>query len=553
MQVLCGKCGKSIDVGEATAGALVACPHCQAKVKVPQLDPGDSLAGLQQDEIGFAELSRRKLSGKIEIGCDHCRRVFIVGTEFAGQRAKCPGCGGIVQVPMFDESAGAETGETGETDAPDEVQGKSVFASELELVGADVQQADDAAEQAPVQPYLPSEPAGDAPLTVDAPPPAAEVLSAVSAPGAARRPRKQSTTFAKLAKYNIVAAIVFGAVGMVVTYVIMTKRAETNKPQANRTLVQEHSPVPSDGPPPERPPETIRPTSPSATSVRARVVDVSVDVFLGDGYLAAAPTVEYWKFRMEITADNGDLILDRGNRQATLSAGDIDGRLVAIRHPRSGLVPDMVTVVIPAAIQRTVTFVFEMPAGSSRDVMSARLKIIDVGTYLPDIPGSGRESPASIGGAYVEVPPRNLKPLLRDPVMAAIQGKPRQQIVIAGDDAGQLTVSLPTASVTGSGVLEGDGTYRLELTDGLHTLDCRLRVIDRDRLLLYLADEPFHQMTFARGAAARELPPPPAGLAQIADTPGFELPDGSEVRPRPIPPPRVQLPGEGGESSIFDP
>lgn len=548
MQVLCGKCGKSIDVGDAAAGTSVVCPHCQTAAKVPQLDPGDSLAGLQQDEIGFAELSRRKLSGKIEIGCDHCRRVFIVGMEFAGQRAKCPACGGIVQIPMFDEAAGAQTG------AADEVQGESVFADELELVDADVRQADDAAEQPPVQPYLPSEPAGDTPLTVDAPLPATAVLSGVSAPRTTRRPHKRSGTFAKVAKYNIVAAIVFGAAGMVVTYVIMTRRAETNKPQADRRSVQEQSAeLPSNGSPPGRPPETIGPASPSAPSARARVVDVSVDVFLGDGYLAAAPTAEYWKFRMEITADNADLILGRGDRQATLSAGDIDGRLVAIRHPRSGLLPDMATVVIPAATQRTVTFVFEMPAGSSRNVMSARLKIIDVGTYLPDIPGDGQESPASIGGAYVEVPPRNLKPLLRDPVMAAIQGKPRQQIVIAGNDAGQLTVSLPTASVTGSGVPEGDGTYRLALTDGLHTLDCRLRVIDRDRLLLYLADEPFHQMTFARGAAAQELPPPPAGLAQIADTPGFELPDGSEVRPRPIPPPPVQLPGQEGRSSIFDP
>ena len=107
--------------------------------------------------------------------------------------------------------------------------------------------------------------------------------------------------------------------------------------------------------------------------------------------------------------------------------------------------------------------------------------------------------PASnVAGTYHEAPPRNLQPMLRDPVMAAIQSAPGHQIVVKEGETA-LAVSIPAASVSGTARPGDSGMYQAVLRNGAAELKCAMRMTqDGKGLILYLADQPFHQITYAR-------------------------------------------------------
>lgn len=102
-------------------------------------------------------------------------------------------------------------------------------------------------------------------------------------------------------------------------------------------------------------------------------------------------------------------------------------------------------------------------------------------------------------GRYAETPPRHLKPLLRDPVMRAIQNQAQLEINVsaAGDDSTR-QVRLDPVRLAGKAVPVSENTYRLELNGPVGRLECHLRQVDRDTVVLYLAPSPYHQVTFAR-------------------------------------------------------
>jgi len=551
MQVLCGKCGRGVDVGDAATGEKVVCPHCRASLTVPRLDPGDTMAGADGEEMGFAELSRRELRGTVEIGCNQCRRVFVVSAEFAGQRAKCPACGHVVRVPVFDEATPGQP-----LMAEDDT---SVFSEDMDFTGVGKAVSPPAApappaDGPPVLPAPPDEPLP--PLGHEAPPPAADVLASVSAPQPVGGRRRQRTGGDRLMKYGAVAGmLLLGAVSAFLVHKIVDSLRPRPQREAYTGPAETAPTHPAAADQPQvQPADPLAPPTSAGEPVEVDVLDVTVDVFAGDGYMPAAVGKEYWKCLVAFQAGDSDIVLGRGDQQATLSAGDINGRLVAIRHDRSGMQATAAPVVIPAETRREVTFVFEMPAGSTASVSSARLKVADAGIHHLFVRKAAIPADYAVFGTFEEIPPRNLRPLLRDPIMAAIQAAPGQRIVITADGDGGLDVALPVASLSGTGQPDSPGAYRLTLTDGRDTLHCRLRVLADERLLLYLADEPFHQMTFGdvEGTTAAVVAPP-RGLAQIVDTPGFELPSGLDLQPRVTPAPVIDIPPrENGGSSIFD-
>ncbi len=536
MQVLCGKCGRGVDVGNAAAGTAAVCPHCGAQLVVPSMDPGDSLAGVSRDEVGFAELSKRELSGTIDVGCSKCRRVFIVSVEFAGRRAKCPACGTIVQVPILDGG--------GRQDAD-----SSIFSKEIQFADARP------AAAAPL-PSAPAPPVDEAlpPLVVDEPPPAAEVLSAVSGPRAAGRRRKQRVNSSQLVKFAvIVGMVIVGAAAIILVREVINMRRGGQPEAADEAWgeggLAESPPVGEPEAPPVQPVQQPERTS-NGSSVEAGVIGMQVDVFAGNGYAPARADMEYWKCDMMIAAGDSPVVLVTEIGWAVLTAGQNQGRLVAIRPLGNGLRIDAKTVIIPPGTRRDVTFVFEMPTGVAASVSDARLTITDVGAYYVPVSKVAIPAESAVFGTFVEMQPRNLKPVLADPIMAAIQRSPRQQISITktGEDGG-LAVSLPDANITGTGTPDGEGNYALELTDGRDSLSCRLRVLTGGRVMLYLADEPFHQMTFGKGGQAPTATAVEVGVIELVETGGQP-----NVPPPPTTPPIVQTPPEtDGDGSFFDP
>lgn len=522
MQVLCSKCGKGVDVGLASSGATVMCPHCQAALKVPRLEPGDTLAGIEREEVGFAELSRQKLSGRIEVGCNQCRRMFIVPAEFGGQRAKCPACGYIVQVPEFEAASGA-------TPQDGKVLPDSIFREEIEFSSPQSPDTGRGLTTGPVSP---------APLVVEEPLAAEDVLAAVSSPPPKSRRRNKDGAGGRLARYGAVLAVaMIGALSAIVLYEMVLRpftRRESHPTKAAPEVPAVAEPIPIE--PVAAEPVPSEPAIPTTNPAEVTSIRLHIGVFATAGYLTAGPKSEFWQFQVEIAAGDKNVVLADGLNQATLSAGGNDGRLVAVFHKNGGETAKQSPLIIPARNRKTVTFIFDMPVGSGKAGDNATLEIVDVGRYSVPTRETSDAADESIVGAYVELVPRNLQPLLRDPIMAAIQNTPRQQLIVTSRGEAEFDVSLPAVSISGTATPDGESLYRLTLTDGQDTLDCRLRAIGDGRLLLYLSDAPFHQIAFGRGQLPVEEPPD--------STPsGFQLPgedDGPTIRP------------PNGNGSIFD-
>jgi hypothetical protein len=108
---------------------------------------------------------------------------------------------------------------------------------------------------------------------------------------------------------------------------------------------------------------------------------------------------------------------------------------------------------------------------------------------------------AELAGTWAEISPRALKPLLKDPVCAAIQDTPPQdQRLIVSVVKNTFTVRMPIAGVGGvaTKIPEYDRLFDAELTGPGTTLKCKLRLAQGPRLVLYLQDEPFYQLVFGK-------------------------------------------------------
>ncbi|GAG49783.1 unnamed protein product [marine sediment metagenome] len=99
-------------------------------------------------------------------------------------------------------------------------------------------------------------------------------------------------------------------------------------------------------------------------------------------------------------------------------------------------------------------------------------------------------------GRYVESLPRNLSPLLRHPVMAALQSARQLSLEVRGKGR-SFALSFRQAGVAGTASPAGKGAYRVQLGHRGQSLECRLRVAGGGkRVVLYLEDGPFRQITF---------------------------------------------------------
>jgi len=288
-----------------------------------------------------------------------------------------------------------------------------------------------------------------------------------------------------------VAGIV--AVALVVLYLALREPAPP-----------ETKPTGAAGPPatpPAAPPAPAEPTPPVApapqTPPSAKLVAATSSVFARNGYLPAGPGLLFRKLTVAVQAGSKPLQFHSYGQDVVALVGEQQFESLGLAASGEGLGPPSIRgpIDLQGGESRELTFLLEMPAGAA----SGELAIRGVGQIpLPPMPAPPALPADALVGTYVELLPRNLQPLLRDPVMAAIEAVPSQTLTVQRDDEG-LHLAIPGAEVTGTATAIGAGTYRAKLSCDQHSLEAFLRLDEGGRtLILYLSVEPFHQMTYLR-------------------------------------------------------
>ncbi len=129
MQLLCGRCGQTVEVDDALGGATYTCPHCGHRINVPDFRAAEGgeaptapkLGGTDEGEsflpssakpsapeddggdAGFADVAKKSMARRVRVVCGKCGKGISVGVRFAGKRAKCPSCGTMILIPFPDD------------------------------------------------------------------------------------------------------------------------------------------------------------------------------------------------------------------------------------------------------------------------------------------------------------------------------------------------------------------------------------------------------------------------------------------------------------------
>ncbi len=404
----------------------------------PEASPGgDEPASASPDlDEGFAAQARQSLRKRMFIVCASCGLRIKVTRRLAGSVVRCESCSQSIRVPSMDDD------------------------DQVELVGAD-------ASLDPNQ--------------------AVHDLQKVVSPGEHLVHSSRANTWAGKAAFWLALAGLVAAVVLAGVWVwpaihddgATLESAESGQGQAAAVSVETSVDVPS-----------------------LKVLSAKWSVFAAGGYIPARPGRLYYKLPVEIWAGDKPITFDSNEAGARLTAGEDSfaslGVIDDLADARK-LSPPQLPKPGPASIKpgerKTVTFLFDLP----RNLRQARLRVGDFEpvaiTLLPP-PKPGQE----LVGRYVEQRPRNCRPLLDGPVMAAVQAQPNHTLDIRYENGepGAIAIAIPAAGVTGRGQLIGGDMYGLTLRASKKILLCQLRQIDSERVILYLSDQPMHQITYRR-------------------------------------------------------
>ena len=500
MQVLCGQCGKVSTVDDATSKAPVECPHCGRTIAVADAESQDSGKDNHESPAakreGFAVTARHVVPRKISLTCGKCGKNFFVSARKAGHRDVCPACHTAVRIPYPDDDTTLKL--------PDgRPIGPKAAESETENEPAWTEQDDLAVTPAPR-------------------PASGKRARGVSKGATVRDTASAGAARARRRKVNLLLAVALGLALTVAAAAVrlipllfqpeppasrgMSGPAETDRPPRQRPHLPARASIPERSPRPESKAERPEPRKPAAPRKKVdggpapglRVLGVETDVFAPGGRIPAAAGSWYVAVRMEVRAGGEPLELDTLFGQSVVLATS-SGRHFAqgpagIGDPLSGRAAESPET-LPPGKAKMLMFVFEVPGR----VKGGELTIRDVGRVsLPPVKPAPTPAPEAILGTFTEVPPRNLKPLLRDPVMAAIQGSPGQQILVRpGPNFFHVTIEPCGADGTARSI--GNGLYEASLKHDDQALQCTIRLARAGRtLILYLADKPFHQIVFQR-------------------------------------------------------
>jgi len=569
VQLLCGQCGNTLDFEDSKGGVTVDCWHCGRVLPAPLPNQEDFEAGLPDDflepekDTGYAMLVREAMTRKIHVACGSCGRGLTVSFALAGKRARCPACKDLIRIPFPEEGEDIEV-KPAEAPKPTELAREpgrfqpaialddgealanladAAAASEAEAVPfealaraaaeyeQDTYRGYGAAVEDEGRDRLDLLAAWTAPPTngVDALAQAELTEAASAAPQIARRQQLlQKRNRVSARGWLAVAAIVLVTVGAGLWLVPKLLPKGTGptvaKPGPGKGGTTPKPVTPKPKPKPKTPKPKPKPQPKPAT---CDVVAAWADPFAGEGYAPARPDRVYRKITALVQAGDKPVSLKTYGPDITLSVGG--EKYASLGSPASaGLLamhPAQQTVEMEPRASKRVTFLFDLPADPASfgagvlDVESiAKVGVPAAAVPAGDIPAEPTK--------FVEAPPRNLRPMLQHPVMAAIQGAINQTLVLSNGGA-VLKITLPEASVSGTATETSPGHYQAQLKQDNATLACRLRVLDQGkRVILYLADEPFHEITYVQ--------------------PGWREPSHEIVRPKkpPKPKPPATKPGK---------
>jgi DNA-directed RNA polymerase subunit RPC12/RpoP len=570
MRVLCGQCGQLNELEDDYAEATVTCARCGHVVPVPRMangqagEPGEAPADRpaeaagQTEEPGFAEQARQSPARKIPVTCPHCGKTVHVSARVAGRKGRCKECDHPLDIPYPDDLEEFELPALYKGDAEHEtgldlVPPPEAAEPAVERSQREVEPAIDLAPQPDLSPgpvehdlaeLAALHPAADLaaldrelsrvqPVRSEG---TGQLASAVqdfheekhaARPREAKGPRRLRWLLLLLAA----AAVVVLPLSVVVP---LLTRDDPNSDLAGRPPGGEPNTAPV------RPivtPATTQAATRSQPAPKPRtptceVLAAASAPFLADGYFPAPARSLYWRIAARISAGKEPISFQTFGNDVRLVFGN--ERFASLGEPagNSGIFPARSrrsTVSLQAHEARKVTFLFEVPVELFRGRFFIRgVTYEDIALPVPREP----LAVSGLAGTYKEAAPRNLKPMLRDPVMAAIQATPRQRLVVSPEAEG-IRVTLPAARVTGAGKQVAPGLFRMPLKHRQHSLDASVRFVEGGRrAILYLADRPFHQLTYvnAKARAPRPRPKPKPKPAPVAKVD----PRAKKPTPRPV-------------------
>ena len=574
---------------EPSDDRVVCCTHCGHEVgangsahdEQPAFDVG------AEDEA-FAVIMRSALTRKIHVNCGSCGRGLKVSLRMAGRKTSCPACGNRVRLPFAGQEAERRIEEliakrsprviASETEVPDQAPGDGdpavvrIEESELAELATFVETDstdDDVMLEIPEDEDLMHRSAdalegreilalNEAISAFTSPrgPSASEELPALQE-AVQKHPRhvKESMSGQRKAMLLTVAAAVWIAVGIWVVArffrgggtgpdednAMALLDSGNNTPNGNNNTTK----------PPENPTPKTKPVIPKPVKLRAmcRAVTSSTDSFAGSGFFPAGPGQVFCRVCVQVRAGDDKLEFDNYGKAAVLRIG-LES-YPSLGEPVRSILPVLPRrkhMSIPARGSRTITMLFELPqkaVGTTETTGIVSLGKIDpasvtLGSTAHVLPAKAVTSSSS---PYVETAPRNTKPLLSDPVMSVIQNTMPQRLSVRPGPNGSVKVTLGSGEVTGTARRDTRGLYVTELTHNGSTLQCLLRFAHGGKeAILYLSEEPFHQLTFARPGWSRNVPVVPQDHRRVQPKPKTTSPTVPPVKKpkitRPPDPPR---------------
>ena len=482
MQVVCGHCGKAVRVDPTQLGPRAMCPHCNHPLPEPVRDDDAPEASLANQD-GYAAVALSSRHGRILFACRHCGKRLAAPVSMADQMSACLGCGKQVRVPHLDVDQTLEVQPAG---------------------GLDVSASSEAEDEEAV------------PLTSDDD-------GFVTVPSVI--PDIQAVPHTRhfgLVDFIICAAILatLGFIGAMSIDWSGDGDGLAQEPFDQAPLDQETRPI--DGPEtPPAPPEIVPDEPPVVVSAEPTltVKGVQRSVFANAGYRPAAPDREYWFVIAEISGGTdgfsfrgyGPAVTLTVDGQTAEAMGVVTGRSV---FPITGL---QTRIFVEAKASYHVIFLFDLASTQSdRDLPTGRLNIARLGTAELEPPESPPLPETLNAGTYVELSPRNLQRAPDDPIVNAICQTPSQTLVITASN-GSMALSLPACAISGE-LTGADDAGDVLLRHEDDTLAARVRMMDGgNRLVLYLTDEPYGQITFVRAELAEQYQWPDLPMYAVAD------------------------------------
>lgn len=214
------------------------------------------------------------------------------------------------------------------------------------------------------------------------------------------------------------------------------------------------------------------------------------------GYFPASPQMRYCVISLNLSAGDEPIKCSPANGGVRLEADQeiyaCLGRAIDVNSTTIAKA-DYTPIFLRPGKQEQVDLLFYIPAKS----LTARLvvnNVLDAKVELESPPAFSTQ----IAGVYKERLPRNLKPMFRDPVMRSLQKTSLLSMRVFTAGSGW-AVNVPQVGMAGSIVRGQDGVFDVVLQSSKGRIACKAVLLgDNTTLVLYLDDEPMHQLIFER-------------------------------------------------------